>query len=57
MRENGLQGRQKRRFRRTTDSKHADPIAPNILQRDFATTAPNEAWVTDVTYPFGESRS
>jgi transposase InsO family protein len=50
MRENGLQGRQKRRFRRTTDSKHAHPIAPNILQRDFATTAPNEVWVTDVTY-------
>jgi transposase InsO family protein len=50
MRENGIQGRQKRRFRRTTDSKHAQPVAPNVLDRDFATDAPNEAWVTDVTY-------
>ena len=50
MRENGLRGRLKRRFRRTTDSNHAQPIAPNILHRDFATDAPNEAWVTDVTY-------
>ena len=50
MRENGLQGRQKRRFRRTTDSNHTQPIAPNVLQRDFERSAPNEAWVADVTY-------
>jgi transposase InsO family protein len=50
MRQNGLKGRLKRRFRRTTDSNHAQPISPNILQRNFATTAPDEAWVTDVTY-------
>ena len=36
MREKGLAGRQKRRFRRTTDSKHSNPIAPNVLLRDFA---------------------
>ena len=35
MREGGLRARQKRRFRRTTDSNHTDPIAPNVLQRDF----------------------
>jgi putative transposase len=50
MRENGIQGRQKRRFRRTTDSNHTQPIAPNVLRRNFATGAPNEAWVADVTY-------
>lgn len=50
MRENGIQGRQKRRFRRTTDSNHTQPIAPNVLRRNFATSAPNEAWVADVTY-------
>jgi transposase InsO family protein len=37
MREHGLQSRKRRAFRvRTTDSKHAYPIAPNILERDFA---------------------
>jgi putative transposase len=50
MRKNGIQGRRKRRFRRTTDSNHALPIAPNVLQRKFEVDAPNEAWVTDVTY-------
>jgi putative transposase len=50
MREDGLRARQKRRFRKTTDSNHTDPIAPNVLQRHFEPTAPNRAWATDVTY-------
>jgi transposase InsO family protein len=50
MREHGLEGRQKRRFRHTTDSKHAFPIAPNLLERRFDPKGPNEAWATDVTY-------
>jgi putative transposase len=50
MREHGLRGRQKRRFRRTTDSNHDLAVAPNILQRDFEPSAPDAAWVTDVTY-------
>jgi transposase InsO family protein len=50
MRERGLRGRQKRRFCRTTDSRHALPIAPNLLERRFDTKAPNTAWVGDVTY-------
>lgn len=49
MRENGLVARRKKRFRATTDSKHNDPIAPNRLERNFTASAPNEAWVTDVT--------
>jgi len=55
MRERGLEARRKRRFRRTTDSNHTQPIAPNLLARQFETNAPNEAWVTDVTsIPTGE---
>lgn len=49
MRENGIQGRAKRRFKRTTDSKHGGPIAPNILARQFIVAEPNRVWVTDVT--------
>ena len=49
MRTEGLVARRKRRFRRTTDSNHSDPIAPNLVQRDFHADAPNETWVTDVT--------
>src|SRR5579859_4787894 len=50
MREKGIVARQKRRFRRTTDSKHTDPIAPNVVQRQFEPSAPNEVWAGDVTY-------
>lgn len=46
----GLRCRQKRRFKATTDSRHSLPVAPNLLDRQFAVTAPNRAWVTDITY-------
>ncbi len=50
MREQGIVARKKRRFRKTTDSNHPHPIAPNVLERDFYVELPNTAWVTDVTY-------
>jgi transposase InsO family protein len=42
----------RRRFVRTTQSKHGFRIAPNRLQRRFETEKKNEAWVTDLTYIF-----
>jgi putative transposase len=50
MRDRGIVGRQKRRFRRTTDSRHTSPVAPNIADRQFAPSAPNQLWAGDVTY-------
>ena len=44
MRENGIRARHKRRYKATTDSKHALPVAPNVLDRNFAPTAPNQVW-------------
>lgn len=52
MRRRELRGRKRKRFRATTDSKHSDAIAPNLLARDFHCNAPNEVWVTDVTAVF-----
>jgi putative transposase len=49
MRENGLQGRSKRRFKRTTDSHHGGPIAPNVLARRFDVSELDRVWATDVT--------
>ena len=50
MRENGLRARQKRRFKRTTDSEHFWPVAPNLLDQDFAATGPNQKWGADISY-------
>jgi putative transposase len=46
----GLCGRHKRRFVKTTDSNHAEPIAANRLQRDFTATRPDQKWLADITY-------
>jgi putative transposase len=50
MREKKLAVRIRRRFRTTTDSRHKFPIAPNLLARDFTAEAPNQSWVTDITF-------
>lgn len=50
MRQEGIVGKKRKKFCVTTDSRHADPIAPNVLQRQFEAPVPNVAWVTDVTY-------
>jgi transposase InsO family protein len=46
----GLRARRRRRWVRTTDSRHQHPIAPNLLARNFTVDAPNRAWVADITY-------
>lgn len=46
----GLRGIQSRKFKYTTNSKHNLPIEPNLLEQDFNVTAPNTAWVGDITY-------
>jgi transposase InsO family protein len=51
MKQKGLCGRQKGRYRvRTTDSHHDHPIAPNRLAEAPSPTAPNQIWVADITY-------
>jgi transposase InsO family protein len=51
MRANGLRGKVKRKFvPRTTDSAHGQPVAPNVLDRQFAAAAPNRKWAGDITY-------
>lgn len=51
MREHELAGCPRRVFRGgTTDSNHSDPVAPNLLERNFTVDAPNKALVGDITY-------
>jgi putative transposase len=58
MRENNLRSCVSKKFRiTTTDSNHTQPIAPNVLNQNFTTTAPNKVWVADITYvPCREGR-
>ena len=49
----GLRAKAGRKYKLTTDSAHALPIAPNLLGQDFTHThasAPNQVWLSDITY-------
>jgi transposase InsO family protein len=50
MRKDGLYSKTKRKFRVTTDSSHSQPVAPNLLNREFTPARANQAWVCDITY-------
>jgi putative transposase len=56
MRRHGIRALARRRFwPTTTDSRHALPIAPNLLQQKFTVSEPNRLWLADITYiPTGE---
>ena len=49
MREEGLRARARKRFRSTTMSEHDQPVAANVLARQFAAERPNQRWVGDTT--------
>jgi putative transposase len=50
MRLHGLQARQTKTYQTTTRRNRANPVAPNVLQRDFEAERPNEKWLADITY-------
>ena len=50
MKAHNIRARHKRRFKATTDSKHSLPVAPNLLNRNFTPSAPNQVWTADLTY-------
>ena len=46
----GIQAKRRKRFKITTLSKNTEWIAPNVLNRRFQVSRPNQAWVGDVTF-------
>lgn len=51
MREERIAAKTKRKFvPRTTDSKHASPVADNVLDRQFLAELPDQKWAVDITY-------
>lgn len=55
MRANGVVAKHRRKYCATTNSAHDLPVAENLLDRQFTPAAPNQVWVSDITYvPTGE---
>jgi transposase InsO family protein len=55
IRRHGIRVPTKRRFLVTTNSKHAFPVAPNLLDHQFTGPGPNRVWLADMTcIPAGE---
>jgi transposase InsO family protein len=51
MKEQEIRAKTKRKFvPRTTDSNHSQPVADNVLDRQFTADLPNQKWAVDITY-------
>jgi putative transposase len=50
MRLHGIRAKTKRRFKVTTHSRQGQPIAADLVQRNFAANAPDRVWTSDITY-------
>jgi transposase InsO family protein len=50
MSQHQISARRKHRRKLTTQSQHGYPKAPNILAQNFEAQAPNQKWVSDISY-------
>ncbi len=54
MKRNNIAAKTRKKFKATTQSKHKFPVAPNLLKRNFSASAPNQVWLSDLTYVWTE---
>jgi transposase InsO family protein len=50
MKKAGVEAKVRKKFKRTTDSRHKFPVAPNLLNQQFQADRPNKIWCSDITY-------
>ena len=50
MKQKGIAAKTRRKFKVTIDSQHDLPVAPNLANQNFAAPAPNQLWLSDITY-------
>lgn len=50
MRDHQIKAKRVKKFKVTTDSRHNEPVAENILNRSFRVNEPDKIWVSDITY-------
>jgi putative transposase len=46
----GVEAKQKKKYKVTTNSKHTLPVAPNLLERNFTVLEPDHVYCSDITY-------
>ena len=49
MKKAGVSVKRRRKFKKTTDSNHEHPVAPNLLNRQFEPGLPDTVWCADIT--------
>jgi putative transposase len=50
MRDNSIRAKRVKKFKATTNSRHGEPVADNVLGRSFKVNEPDKVWVSDITY-------
>lgn len=50
MKAHGWRAKAARKYKATTNSNHALPVAPNVLNQSFEADRPDQKWVSDITY-------
>jgi putative transposase len=50
MKKAGVSAKMPKKFKKTTDSRHKLPVAPNLLNQQFQVDRPNKVWCSDITY-------
>ena len=50
MQQMNIRSRTRKKFIATTDSNHENPVAENVLDRNFSPSQLGKAWVSDITY-------
>jgi putative transposase len=50
MKKAGLKVKRPKRFKKTTDSRHSLPVAPNRVNQQFTVEQPDRIWCGDITY-------
>jgi transposase InsO family protein len=48
--QHGIYCARHKRYKVTTNSNHNKKIYPNLLEQQFDTISPSQAWVSDITY-------
>ena len=50
MKTDGLAARTRKKYRATTNSNHSQPLAENVLNRQFEQDSSDRVWLADITF-------